>query len=48
MPKGTGKYASMPAEKKAELNAKKRENYHWRKPERKVERENSANFCIHV
>ena len=44
MPKGMGKYASMPAEKKAQL----RENYHWRKAERKVERENSANFCIHV
>ena len=31
MPKGMGKYASMPAEKKAQLNAKKREKYHWRK-----------------
>jgi len=40
------KYASMPADKKAELNAKRRESYHRKKAEREAARNDTENLGI--
>ena len=40
------KYASMPADKKAELNAKRRESYHQKKDEREAARNDTENLGI--
>ena len=40
------KYASMPADKKAELNAKRRESYYQKKPEREAARNDTKNLGI--
>ena len=40
------KYASMPADKKAELNAKRRESYHRKNAEREAARNDTENLGI--